>query len=98
MSADRQSSRRVFVCLLSISFLIVSLAGLAEGASAPQLRMHDPIPTLLNGPLVTTDVNVLASKGRAIGGVAADEVTDAVLRVPDNAVGAEFTFTVINDQ
>jgi len=98
MSADRQSSRQVAVRLITISFLVVWFAGLGHAASAPQLRMLDPVPTLLNGAMVTTDVDVLASKGRTVAGVAADGVAEVVLRVPANAVGEQFTFTVINDQ
>jgi pimeloyl-ACP methyl ester carboxylesterase len=74
------------------------IALVAQIANPPQLTMLDPVPTLLSGSAVTTNVNVLASGGRAVQGVAADTATEVVLRVPANSVGEQFTFTVINDQ
>src|SRR5579863_6923630 len=72
---------------------------LAQQAGAPpQMTLLDPVPALLSGPTVTGDVNVLAAKGRPVQGVAADAVTEVVLRVPANSAGEQFTFTVINDQ
>ena len=72
---------------------------LAQQAGAPpQMTLLDPVPALLSGPGVTNNVNVLAAKGRPVQGVAADAVTEVVLRVPANSVGEQFTFTVINDQ
>jgi hypothetical protein len=80
------------IIILLSSFLF------AQAASAPQLTMLDPVPALLSGPMVTNNVNALASKGRPVQGVAADSVTEVVLRVPANSVGEQFTFTVFNDQ
>ena len=80
---------------------VVCVSGLAfaqQVSAPPQLTMLDPVPTLLSGPMVTTNVNTLASKGRVVQGAAADAVTEVVLRVPANSVGEQFTFTVINDQ
>ncbi len=85
---------RVF-CLL-VASLPILLA--AQVANPPQLTMLDPVPTLLSGSAVTTNVNVLASAGRAVQGIAADGVTEVLLRVPASSVGEQFTFTVINDQ
>lgn len=65
---------------------------------SPQLTLLDPVPALLSGPMVTTNASVLATKGRAVQGVAADAVAELVLRVPANSVGEQFNFTVINDQ
>ncbi len=67
-------------------------------SSPPQLTLLDPVPSLLNGSAVTTNVNVLASKGRIVEGTAADAASELVLRVPANSVGEQFTITVINDQ
>lgn len=77
---------------------ILSASLFAQQSSAPQLTLLDPVPSLLKGPMVTGNVNTLASKGRAVQGVAADAVTEVVLRVPANSVGEQFTFTVYNDQ
>lgn len=72
---------------------------LAQQPSAPpQMKLLDPVPALLSGSMVTNKVNVLATKGRPVQGVAADAVTEVVLRVPANSIGEQFTFTVINDQ
>ena len=80
--------------------VVVSLLfpALLAAQSPPQLTLLDPIPTLLSGPMVTTNVNLLASKGRPVEGSSADGASELVLRVPANAVGEQFTFTVINDQ
>ncbi|HTZ97522.1 MAG TPA: hypothetical protein VMB18_14065 [Terriglobales bacterium] len=89
-------NRSTKVCIA----VIVCLSGfaIAQQASAPQLTLLDPVPSLLSGPMVTNNVNVLATQGRAVQGVAADAVTEVVLRVPANSVGEQFTFTVFNDQ
>ncbi|MFZ0284992.1 MAG: hypothetical protein WAL32_07155 [Terriglobales bacterium] len=62
------------------------------------MTLLDPVPTLLSGPMVTTKVNTLATKGRVVQGSSADGASELVLRVPANAAGEQFTFTVINDQ
>jgi hypothetical protein len=67
-------------------------------STPPQLTLLDPVPSLLNGAKVTTNVNVLASKGRVVEGTAADAAGELVLRIPANSVGEQFTITVINDQ
>jgi pimeloyl-ACP methyl ester carboxylesterase len=74
------------------------LPALLAAQSPPQLTLLDPVPALLSGPMVTTNVNLLATKGRAVQGSSADGASEMVLRVPANAVGEQFTFTVINDQ
>ena len=70
------------------AFLLATTWGSAQaGGAPPQLTLLDPVPALLSGPMVTTDVNVLATKGRVVQGVAADGVTEMVLRVPANSAG-----------
>jgi pimeloyl-ACP methyl ester carboxylesterase len=71
---------------------------LLAAQNPPQLTLLDPVPALLSGPMVTTNVNTLATKGRVVQGSSADGASEMVLRVPANAVGEQFTFTVINDQ
>lgn len=83
---------------LALCAMVLSGSLFAQNANAPQLTMLDPVPSLLKGPMVTGNVNTLASKGRAVQGVAADAATEVVLRVPANSVGEQFTFTVYNDQ
>ena len=88
----------VFLCFMLL--LPSSLHGQQEAAPSapPQLTLLDPVPALLNGPAVTTNVNVLASKGRLVEGTAADSASELVLRIPANSVGEQFTITVVNDQ
>jgi len=86
-----------------VMFVIVILATtlLAQGepaAGPPQVTLLDPVPTLLSGPMVTTNVNVLATQGRVVEGASADAVTEMVLRIPANSVGEQFSITLINDQ
>ena len=70
----------------------------ARPAAAASFAMVDPVPALLNGPAVTTDIATLATGGAAVSGVAAEGVAEMVLRVNASAVGENFTFSVINDQ
>jgi hypothetical protein len=74
------------------------LPALVVAQSPPQLSLLDPVPALLSGPMVTTNVNTLATKGRAVQGSSADGASEMVLRVPANAAGEQIIFTVINDQ
>lgn len=85
-----QAAILVLVCISGLA--------LAQQTGAPQLTMLDPVPSLLNGPMVTNNPNTLATKGRVVQGIAADSATQVVLRVPANSVGEQFAFTVINDQ
>jgi pimeloyl-ACP methyl ester carboxylesterase len=89
-SSIRMSALAVIAALLFPALLIAQ--------NPPQLTLLDPIPALLSGPMVTTNVNTLASKGRAVQGSSADGASEMVLRVPADAVGEQLTFTVINDQ
>lgn len=91
-----QYSRRRQVC--AAIFVVALIPALVSAQNAPpQLTLLDPVPTLLSGPMVTTNVNVLASKGRPVQGTSADGAAEVVLRVPAGSVGEQFTFTVIND-
>lgn len=64
----------------------------------------DPVPSasdtgLLDGPAVASDA-ILQSIGfnaRVVNGVAADGVTEVVIRVPAKNAGDQFTFTLVND-
>ncbi len=49
--------------------------GEAPSSAAPQVTLLDPVPSLLKGSAVTTNVNVLASKGRMVEGTAADSAS-----------------------
>lgn len=87
--------------VLAFTLLTPSTSLAQEGSlpsSPPQLTLLDPIPSLLKGSGVTTNVNVLATKGRMVEGTAADAASELVLRIPANSVGEQFTITVINDQ
>jgi len=67
-------------------------------SAPPRLTLLDPVPSLLKGSAVTTNANTLGTKGRAVEGTATDAASELVLRIPANAVGEQFTITVINDQ
>ena len=83
---------------LAIAMLALLFPALLIAQNPPQLTLLDPVPALLSGPMVTTNVNILATKGRVVQGSSADGASEVVLRVPANAAGEQFTFTVINDQ
>lgn len=82
--------------LYRVALLLTIFSALT--ASAQTITLLDPVPSLLSGPHVTTNVNALATRGRAVSGTAADGVTELVLRIPATAAGEQFTLTVINDQ
>ena len=63
-----------------------------------QVELVDPVPSLLDGPHVTQDHQLLASGGRLVQGVAADGVTQAVFRIPAVKTGEQFLLTLFNDQ
>ena len=62
-----------------------------------EITMVDPVPSLLGGPGVSTDVNILSSGGTKVNGVAADGVAQVVLKIPSSRLGEIFTIRVIND-
>lgn len=74
-------------------------------ASGPILL--DPVPSgtfpgLMQGPATANDNNLpslaLPDAARVVDGVAADGVTEVMVRVPAGSAGNQFTLTVINDQ
>ncbi|MGH8225282.1 MAG: esterase/lipase family protein [Gammaproteobacteria bacterium] len=67
-------------------------------AAAGTATLSDPVPVLLNGSRVTTDVTRLAVGARPVQGVAADGVSEIVVAVTADTAGQQFTFTVYNDQ
>lgn len=76
--------------------LALFLAGPALAAGA--VTLSDPVPTLLDGPRVTSDVNRLAVGARPVEGVAADGVSRIVIAVSADTPGQQITFTVFDDQ
>ncbi|MGH9498181.1 MAG: lipase family alpha/beta hydrolase [Terriglobales bacterium] len=97
------SSPRSLKSFLHSSGVTTALAtllfpALLNAQNPPQLIMLDPVPALLSGPKVTSNLNLLASKGRKVQGSSADGASEVVLRIPANAAGEHFTITVINDQ
>lgn len=100
ISSNRSSLSAAVLVLLAFT-LPPSISLAQDGtlpSAPPQLTILDPVPSLLNGSAVTTNVNVLANKGRAVQGTAADSASEVVLRIPANSVGEQFTITVIDDQ
>lgn len=77
----------------------------APTGATPTSVLLDPVPQLLapealkNGQSpITTDTDVLASKGLSVNGVAADGVTQVVVRILANSATDQFTLTLLNDQ
>ncbi len=64
----------------------------------PRFALVDPVPSLLSGPGVSTDPNLLATGGRRVVGVAADGVTQIVFRFSAQSVGQRFSIAILNDQ
>ncbi len=81
-----------------IAVLGVLVPALFAQNAPPKLTLLDPVPALLSGPAVTTNVNILARKGRVVAGVGADGATEMVVRIPAKSDGEQFTLTVVNDQ
>lgn len=77
-------------------------AGAYHGFLASTAQLVDPVPDLLSGAAVRQlnspdDAQILATKGQVVQGVAADGVTEVVVRIPAVNVGDQFTVTVLND-
>ncbi|HZE80984.1 MAG TPA: hypothetical protein VE604_08775 [Candidatus Polarisedimenticolia bacterium] len=73
----------------------------------PFADLVDPVPGLMKGPTVigvndivrqNSGADKLGALGRPVQGVAADGVTQAVIRVAADGPGDQFTLTVMNDQ
>jgi hypothetical protein len=74
-----------------------------HGFLATQAELVDPVPDLLSGPAVISltsplGAQTLASKGRTVQGVAADGVTEVVVRIPAVNIGDQFNLSILNDQ
>ena len=71
--------------------------GQAGGFFTPPVALLDPVPDLLSEDRVTTKAAVLAVKGRDVQGVAADGVSEVVIRIPAAQPGEQVTVTVLTD-
>ena len=54
--------------------------------------------SLLEGPDITTNLDILAEKGRPVDGVSADGVTQVIIRVTGSSPGESLTFSILDDQ
>jgi len=74
--------------------------GVEHGFLAEGPELLDPVPDLIGGPAVVNDtlLQSLGSDGRTVKGVAADGVTEVVVRIPTQNVGDQFKLTLVNDQ
>jgi hypothetical protein len=52
-----------------------------KDVGGPDVTFLDPVDELLSGPRVTTDSQVLATRGREVEGIGADGVSQVVLRI-----------------
>lgn len=103
MDATFRFTHRLPSCLrkipaIALAALLLAMApcGMARAATVGTVTLSDPVPALLDGPRVTTDVNTLAVGGRAVQGVAADGVSEVVVSVAAASAGQSFTFRVYN--
>lgn len=72
---------------------------IARAQSTPgSFKLSDPVPDLLNGPQVTTDIPTLTAGGPTVQGAAADGVSEIVIALGADSAGEQITFQVINDQ
>jgi pimeloyl-ACP methyl ester carboxylesterase len=62
------------------------------------VSLLDPIEGLVSGGVMTTNTTLLSTNGRPIAGVAADGVTQALIRIQTPSVGDQFQVTLLNDQ
>ncbi|HET9184453.1 MAG TPA: hypothetical protein VFP59_20210 [Candidatus Angelobacter sp.] len=71
------------------------------------ISVVDPVPDLMNGPKTYsvsdlppsgTGADQLAILGRPVRGIAADGVSQVVVKVPAVEAGDQYTFTILNDQ
>jgi pimeloyl-ACP methyl ester carboxylesterase len=88
---------RLIAIVLSLMGLLMMTRDRTATAQTSPYTLSDPVPALLNGPQVTTDVTALAAGGRAVQGVAADGVAEVVIALNASASGQQITFQVIND-
>lgn len=95
---SRSIRRRIAAAALQISCAAVLLASQHALAAVGTVTLSDPVPTLLDGPVVTANADRLAAGGRAVEGVAADGTSEIVVAVGAASAGQAFTFTVYNDQ
>lgn len=74
--------------------------GVEHGFLAIGPELLDPVPDLIGGPAVVNDtlLQSLGLGGRTVKGIAADGVTEVVVRIPAQNVGDQFKLTLINDQ
>src|SRR5208282_4192182 len=71
---------------------------IARAQSTPgSFKLSDPVPDLLNGPQVTTDIATLTAGGRTVQGAAADGVSEIVIALGADSAGEQITFQVVND-
>jgi hypothetical protein len=68
--------------------------------ASTSVTMVDPIPNLVSGNAVknSAQLQTLLTKGRTVKGVAADGVTEVVVRISTNSPGEQFKLTLLNDQ
>ncbi len=67
------------------------------GFFTPPVALLDPVPDLVSEGHVTTRTAALAIKGRDVQGIAADGVSEVVLRIPADQPGEQVTVTVLTD-
>jgi uncharacterized membrane protein len=82
----------------SVSGAYNDASGRQHGFVASVVSLLDPVPDLLSRSAVTRNREALAVKGRDVRGVAADGVSQVVIRVPASRPGDQITFALFNDR
>lgn len=77
---------------------LVFFAPACAFAATGNVTLSDPVPTLLDGPRVTTEVNRLAAGARPVEGVAADGTSRIVIAVGARTAGQPIHFALYNDR
>jgi len=97
----KMSEKSQFIILVVLAFFL-ALTGQASAQVSVAAQSLDPVPDLLH------DLHNLAAQkpvslavitgGRPVQGVAADGVTEMLVRIPASSAGDQFTLTLLNDQ
>jgi class 3 adenylate cyclase len=76
---SRRLSKAYRNFVLFIFSCAVLISSIARAQTPGTYNLSDPVPDLLSGPQVTTNVAILAAGGRSVQGVSADGVSEVVI-------------------
>ncbi len=93
-----QGIRQITLAPQSTNTWSYFLDKLTYSAATPSIALLDPVPQLVSGNAVVTDVGLLAGSGTPVAGVGADSAAQVVIRIYANSVGEQLTLSLMNDQ